>query len=414
MRPLLLFSLCLLLTACLPAAEDQRARDHRADTSRLVLMAWNVEFLWDGRAPEEGRVDFAWKGSPRKAEAHMADVAAIVKAHDPDILHLSEVENRRALDTFNEKFLAESGYRAYFVPGTDTATGQDVALLSRVELESISRDSRRGRSGTVRKGVSKHYVATLRSGDLRLGLIGIHLLAQPHEESRVAKREAQADAVRGMARELAESGRSVVVWGDFNDFDGRTLGRSGRRPITRVMEWIRDLDPGDASDDLINAAERLPQAQRYTNGRDAIDHVLLSPDLAERLVGVWIPHDHDPHAVTNHFPIIVELRVLSDLTSINRRCGNLCGKVGGKPALGLDLRGLYQVAQGTVQTFVSPFESKPYRSGIKGRRQRPATSAGEFSTGSSSVTLRIPQTVAESTFSSWLTRHNDSSGRALK
>ncbi len=72
-------------------------------------MAWNVEFLWDGRAPEEGKIDFEWKGSPGKAEAHMADVAAIVKADDPDILHLSEVENKRALDTFNEKLLADSG-----------------------------------------------------------------------------------------------------------------------------------------------------------------------------------------------------------------------------------------------------------------------------------------------------------------
>lgn len=303
MRSLLLLSI-LLLTACPPMPEGPADGD---TVSKLVLMAWNAEFLWDGRPPEEGKIDFEWKGSPEAAEAHMADVAAIVKAHDPDILHLSEVENERALDTFNQKFLAGSGYLAYFVAGTDTATGQDVALLSRIELEKISRDSRRGRSGTTRKGVSKHYVATLRAGDLRLGLVGIHLLARPNQESRVADREAQADAVRGMARELVDKGRSVIVWGDFNDFDGRTPDRSNNRPITRVLEWIRDLDPGDPSDDLVNVAERLPRGQRYTNGRDAIDHVLVSPDLAERIIAVRVPHDHDPHAVTNHFPVIVEL-----------------------------------------------------------------------------------------------------------
>ncbi len=272
-------------------------------------MAWNVEFLWDGRSPEEGKIEFDRKGSPEKAEAHMANVATVVKRHDPDILHLSEVENRRALDTLNEKFLADSGYRPYFVPGTDTATGQDVALLSRLKLEKISRDSRRGRSGGVRKGVSKHYIATLRAGDLKLGLVGIHLLARPHTQSRIAQREAQADAVRAMARKLADNGRSVVVWGDFNDFDGRTRDRSDNRPITRVLEWIRDLDPGDPTDDLINVAERLPLRQRYTNGRDAIDHILVSPELAKRIVEVRIPHDHDPHAITNHYPIVVELRI---------------------------------------------------------------------------------------------------------
>ena len=315
MRSIPLSFICLLLTACWPVPEDRTSglakpgRSTPAEPiSRLVLMAWNVEFLWDGRSPEEGKIDFEWKGSPEVAEAHMADVAAIVKAYDPDILHLSEVENERALDTFNRKFLADSGYRAYFVPGTDTATGQDVALLSRLELEDISRDSRRGRSGSTRKGVSKHYVATLSAGDLRLGLVGIHLLARPHEASRVAKREAQADAVRGMARELAEDGRAVIVWGDFNDFDGHTLDRSGNRPITRVLEWIRELDPGDPNDDLVNVAERLPRRQRYTNGRDAIDHVLVSRDLAARIVEVRIPHSHDPHAVTNHFPILFELK----------------------------------------------------------------------------------------------------------
>ncbi|MCP3958468.1 MAG: endonuclease [bacterium] len=294
----------LLFLACRPAAED-----HRADASRLVLMNLNAEFLWDGVAPEEGKIDFPWKGSREKAEAHMADVAEIIRAHDPDVVHLAEVENRRALDTFNDKFLADSGYRTYFVPGMDTATGQDVALLSRVELEKISRDSRRGRSGGTQKGVSKHYVATLTAGDLRLGLVGIHLLARPGNQSRVEPREAQADAVRRMARDLADRGRSVIVWGDFNDFDDRTRDRSGNRPITRVMEWIRGLDPDDPHDDLFNVTERLPRQQRYTNGRDAIDHVLISPDLVPRLLEVEISHDHDPRAVTNHFPIIIHLRV---------------------------------------------------------------------------------------------------------
>lgn len=305
-----LLPLCLLLLACgAPIAQDLRHARHEAYSGdQLVLMAWNAEFLWDGVAPEEGEIDFPWRGSPAKAAKHMADVAEVVRAHDPDILHLAEVENLSALETFNEKFLAASGYRAYLVPGTDTATGQDVGLLSRIELDSIARDPRKGRSGKRSKSVSKHYVATLRVGDLRLGLVGLHLLARPTRQSRKADREAQADAIRRMARDLVDRGHSVIVWGDFNDFDGQTLDRSGNRPITRVLEWIRDLDPDDPHDDLINVAGHLPREARYTHGRDAIDHVLLSPDLAERLVEVEIPHDHDPHAITSHYPIVVHLR----------------------------------------------------------------------------------------------------------
>lgn len=297
-------SCCLLLAACDPVNEDRRR-----DAGRLVLMALNAEFLWDGVAPEEGKIDFPWKGSQLEAEKHMADVAEIIRSRDPDLVHLSEVENPRALKTFNDKFLVGQGYRPYLVPGTDSATGQDVALLSRIELEKIFRDPRKGFSGKTRKSVSKHYVATLRAGDLRLGLVGLHFLAGPLREHRKADREAQADAVRRMARELAARGRSVIVWGDFNDFDGRTLDRSGNRPITRVLEWIRDLDPNDPSDDLVNVAERLPRPERYTNGRDAIDHILVSPELARRILEVEIPREHDPRAVTNHFPIVVHLSI---------------------------------------------------------------------------------------------------------
>ncbi len=309
----------LLFTACLPMADDQakihsenRPGTQHSSASSLVLMALNAEFLWDGVPPEEGDAQFAWKGSQQAAEAHMADLADIVTKHDPDILHLAEVENLQALTTFNQKFLSDQGYRPYLVNGTDTATGQDVALLSRFELEGISRDPRKGRSGNRRKAVSKHYIATLRLGDLRLGLVGIHLLARPQSQSRIDDREAQADAVRRMARDLKDTGHSIIVWGDFNDFDGHTLDRSSNRPITRVLEWIRELDPADPTDDLINVAERLPQRQRYTNGRDAIDHILLSPELAERVTEIKIPRDHDPHRVTNHYPIVVHLRLTPD------------------------------------------------------------------------------------------------------
>ena len=152
----------------------------------------------------------------------------------------------------------------------------------------------------------------MKTGDLKIGLIGVHLLARPRRESRIDDREAQADAIRRMARDLTDTGHSVIVWGDFNDFDGHTLDRSSNRPITRVMQWIRELDPADPEDDLINVAERLPQRERYTNGRDAIDHILLSSDLADRMTSVRIPHDHDPHRVTNHYPIVIHLQLASD------------------------------------------------------------------------------------------------------
>ncbi|MEM8997703.1 MAG: endonuclease/exonuclease/phosphatase family protein [Acidobacteriota bacterium] len=280
----------------------------------LSLLHWNVEFLWDGVAPEDGEadLDFAWRGSPEKAEAHMEEIAETLRRVDADLVNLTEVEGPDALDLFNRRHLAGHGYRPYLVEGTDTATGQDVALLSRHELLSFGRDTRRGRSGTTRKGVSKHYVGTLDldtvAGRKRLGLVGLHLLAGPTRSNRKGPREAQADAIRGMAAELAGQGRSMVVWGDFNDFDGSVDDAKASRPITRVLEWVRGLDPERDDDDLVNVMGRAPQRDRYTSRgryRNAIDHVLLSPDLADAVTSVEFLHDAPG---SGHSPILVRLR----------------------------------------------------------------------------------------------------------
>ncbi len=292
-------------------------RSSEKNTDELVIMTWNVEFLWDGVAPEDGDVDFPWKGNRRAAEAHMAAVAAKIRQINPDILSLAEVENLQALETLRTEHLRGLGYKAYLVEGSDTATGQDVGLLSRVEIRRLGRDPRKGRSGSTRKAVSKHYVATAEVGSWKLGLVGLHLLARPERHNRVAAREAQADALLRMARELQDQGRELIVWGDFNDYDGQTLDRDGSRPITRVLSNLRAMDPRDPGDDLINVTERLPRQRRFTvrlGGRQsprftAIDHILLSPALASRLTSVDIPQGSDWRDASDHFPVVARLKL---------------------------------------------------------------------------------------------------------
>lgn len=323
MRRCLLPTLLLALALTTAAEAQPQAKDRRADPNRLRLATLNAEFLWDGQPPEDGTESrFPWKGSVAKAEEHMAEVATIVRALDADLLNLVEVENRAALEHFNRKFLKGMGYTAYLVEGNDTATGQDVGLLSRIDLQTIGRDPRPGRSGSRKKAVSKHYMATLEVGKLKLGVVGLHLLAKPSDPGRRDDREAQADAIRRMALELASQGRQVIVWGDFNDLDGETLDVRGEKPITRVLEWIRGMGPA-STDDLVNVASRLPREKRYTTHADLdgdnkvdgnhelsmIDHILLSPALAAKITQVEIRQTAlvDLTRITDHFPIVVTL-----------------------------------------------------------------------------------------------------------
>ena len=88
------------------------------------------------------------------------------------------------------------------VQGTDTATGQDVGMLTRVDPTSdlIRTDNRveyplpntqchSEYEGTY--GVSKHYITTLNVSGVPIAVISCHLLAYPDDEDRCVKREAQ-------------------------------------------------------------------------------------------------------------------------------------------------------------------------------------------------------------------------------
>lgn len=301
--------------------------DRRPDREILTVMTLNAEFLWDGRGPEEGheRIKFPWRGNPVEAERHMARIAEIVVASDPDILILCEVENASALAIFIEKFLPRQGYRGYVFDGDDVDTGQDVALLTRIDPIEVGFYDEYGERGGVRKALTKNIFAKLRVGPLKLGVIGVHLVALPDKRDRKLEREAQAVAIKTLARKLRKGGYSPVVCGDFNDYDGQfdSLDASDHSPISHVLRIAREMDTKDLGDDLVNAVRFVPKVARYTCHRDrndngrvdrgdfvsGIDHILLAPELVARVRSVDIPKHDDTRMTTTHFPVVVRLGV---------------------------------------------------------------------------------------------------------
>ena len=205
--------------------------------------------------------------------------------------------------------------------------GQDVALLTRIDPEGdqIRRDARKGQSGPVLKAVSKNYIATLPVGTTRISLIGLHLLAEPLNESRRLERQAQADAIRAMARDERAAGALVVVLGNFNDYDGNadSVDHIDSTPISTVLSDIRAMNPSDTTDDLTNVASLIPKANRFTTWFDrndnemveppeeftSIDHVLLSLELVALVETVEFPDELNPPDVSDQFPLVVRLRM---------------------------------------------------------------------------------------------------------
>ena len=288
----------------------------------LRVATLNTEFMFDGYG-DEGQASFPHQGDPEAARAHRDRIADILRMLDADVVMLQEVENEQVLEMLLRESLASSGYRIYFVEGNDTFTGQDVALLSRVPVEKIGRTDERAPVGasTDTYGVSKNMYARLAIGDTPTTIIGLHFLARPDDPTRKDRREAQAEVIRRLVVEEMNAGRAVIVLGDFNDFDEETLDLGGNQPITDVLARIKRADNG-AEDDLHNVMADVPQVERFTSFYDrddddavddgelsAIDHILLSPQLYQRVREVVYVQAHDPVTHTDHFPVVINVSV---------------------------------------------------------------------------------------------------------
>ena len=298
--------------------EPEPPPSYATEGTRLATL--NTHFLFDGRGGEGG-ASFPHKGDPDLARAHRDSIGRLIRMLDADVVMLQEVENRAVLESLVRESLGNLGYEVYFVKGRDTFTGQDVGLLSRVPVDTVGRTDARIQVGHSNKtyGVSKNLFARLTLGGKPTTLIGLHFLAFPEDTNRKARREAQAAVIARFAAREADAGRAVAVLGDFNDFDNRLLDRAGNRPITDVLQRVKEAGDGPA-DDLHSVMTKVPQRERFTAHYDAddnnqvdagelsaIDHMLLSSALFRRLQEVTYVQAHDPLTPTDHFPIVATL-----------------------------------------------------------------------------------------------------------
>jgi hypothetical protein len=189
----------VILATCVASARAQQ---------RVVIATFTAEWLFDGVAdnPRSPR-----RGQPEVAAAHLRDVADVIRAINADIVNLVEVEDLAVLERLNTEFLGDMGYTAHLVNGTDSYTGQDVGLLTRIapDRPPARTDERVAHpipGSTIdaaysgETGVSKHYYTTFALGGIRVVLIGVHLLARPTDRQRALQRQAQAEVIRGLAR----------------------------------------------------------------------------------------------------------------------------------------------------------------------------------------------------------------------
>lgn len=317
-------------------------QDRRVDKSVLTILTYNAEWLFLANEEDPGSCPEA--GCPydsfAEAMAHLQDVALEIQLANADVVNLVEVEGCDTLEVLLDEIGPEYGYKYYLLPGTDTYTGQNVALLTRIDpVVDLQRTSARvsypvpgtACTGPVEgddTGVSKHYYTKLNATGIVLNLFSMHLLAYPDDEERCYEREAQAMVIQDYIEEMVPNQNGMnpeytVLFGDMNDFDPDLVDASDDSPISNVLNFLKS--PDIYPDTLSNAGYLVPNSNNvYTSWWDknydckseegelsAIDHILVDPYLWKNATYTSYIHNYSATCATafsDHWPVLLRVQ----------------------------------------------------------------------------------------------------------
>lgn len=266
----------------------------------------------------------------------MQYVAKVVSDLNPDIMNVCEVEGINEMEILRQSTINADEYQVYLKKGTDTATGQNVGLMTKITpTTNLSRTEEKmayplagsncgytGAPGTV--GVSKHYITEFMIYGRPTLFIGLHLLAYPEDTTRCAEREAQAQIIQNVISPYIETNKGeVIVLGDLNDFDGRVLDANRNVPTSRVLDILKGLDGNKKGKyELMSASQKIPEVERFSDWWDQnadcfstanefslIDHVLVTPFLFDKIESAFVYHGYDEFCGkydSDHYPYVVE------------------------------------------------------------------------------------------------------------
>ena len=311
--------------------------DRRKNKNSLRVVQYNAEWLFvdynsNAKCPGSG---CPWT-TVQNAETHLSYVANVVKGLNPDIINFCEIEGCDELNMLISA-LNDTSYKPYLKEGTDTSTGQNVGLLTRIDpLTNLYRTEERisypvpgSKCGytdsTGTSGVSKHYITEFNLGGYKTALIGAHFLAYPTDKLRCAEREAQAQVLQNVISNYIAKGYEVIFLGDLNDFDAEVPDINSDKPISYVLDTLKGLfGQKKGTYTLTNAASKMAQSERYSDWYNSdsncdtssqkdysmIDHVLMSSKIFAKVSKVSIYHGYNEYCDklnSDHYPVVVDL-----------------------------------------------------------------------------------------------------------
>ena len=310
--------------------------DRRTNNSIFRLVQYNAEWLFidyynSAKCPGSG---CSWH-TIDEAETHLMNVVKVLEELNADMINICEVEGCDELNMLIGE-IKDTTYKPYLIKGTDTSTGQNVGIITRIDPsidlyrseERVNYPIQNSKCGTTSSngttGVSKHYITEITISGIKIALIGVHLLAIPTDPTRCVQREGQAQVLQNIIYSYIQKKYEIIVMGDMNDYDMETLDMNSNKPSSRVLDIIKGID-GDKKGTymLTNVANFMNQQERYsdwwdsdnncntasTNDYSMIDHVLVSDKIEDRIKDVFIYHNYSEYCGkmdSDHYPVVID------------------------------------------------------------------------------------------------------------
>jgi exonuclease III len=339
------FTILLMLVSLIISYSDNECpvvtftinSDRRSDKNRLRLVQYNVEWLFiDYYAPMDCPGSGCTWHSTNEAMTHLSYVTDTIRYLNPDILNLCEVEGCDELHQLTQN-LNKTIYTPYLKQGTDTSTGQNVGLITKINpLINLYRSEEKvgypipgticgSTNITGTEGVTKHYITEYKFGSYNVALIGVHLLAIPTDPNRCIQREAQAQVIQNIIFKYISKGYEIIIMGDMNDYDSEVSDIRSSKPTSRVLDILKGLNGLYARKyNLTNVAYRIQKEERFSDWWDSdnncttntlddlsmIDHILVTPNIEKKIIDVFIYHGYEEYCGkwnSDHWPVVVDL-----------------------------------------------------------------------------------------------------------
>lgn len=334
----------LILLCCVMYASGESecpaifgSEDRRDNLNVLRLMQYNAEWLYMDYYKS---MDCPGDGCPwhtiEDAQQHMEYVTNVINDLQPDIVNICEVEGCDELNMLVDQ-LGKS-YVPYLKKGTDTETGQNVGMVTKIDPKiDLYRSEERvaypveysqcGSSVNGTTGVSKHYISEFDLGGINVAIIGVHLLAIPTDPARCSKREAQSQVIQNIVSSYIDKEYEIILLGDFNDYDDEIMDVNFNKPLSMVLDILKgNSGSKKGAYELTNIAYRLQQSERFSDWWDSdnncatsstkdysmIDHILVTSNIDKKIVNAFIYHDYDEFCGkmnSDHYPVIIDIEI---------------------------------------------------------------------------------------------------------